>query len=516
MLRRLPAVLLGVCIAALWGGLAPDPALAHGFGQRYDLPVPLWLYITGAGAAVALSFAVIGVFMGGARELHGYPRLNLLRWRARARSGPPRSPPDGQGGFGGCSLSLVVAAGLIGDRAPASNLAPTLVWVIWWVGLAYVSALVGDVWGLLNPWKAVFGWAEGLYRRIDSEGELSFHHRYPPGLGVWPGVLLLAAFAWVELVYADSAAPLRIAQMAGVYSVLTWGGMLLFGREQWVRHAEVFSLAFGLLARFAPTEVRVTDTTVCGECQTECRDLDGQCIGCCDCYARAPAEARELNLRPFAAGLLRNEAVSPSLMVFVLLLLSTVTFDGFTATPLWSDIVILLFDVVPNPTAIGTLGLLVFPVLFIGVYLAVTALMAAAGGRRLPAGDMARAFVFSLVPIALAYHLAHFLSFLLIQGQLIIPLASDPFGFGWNVLGTAAYQVNIGIVDARFAWFTAVAAIVAGHIIAVYLAHVIAVRTLRDRRMALRSQYPMLVLMVGYTMVSLWILAQPIVEAPAG
>ena len=129
---------------------------------------------------------------------------------------------------------------------------------------------------------------------------------------------------------------------------------------------------------------------------------------------------------------------------------------------------------------------------------------------------MARAFVFSLVPIALAYHLAHFLSFLLIQGQLIIPLASDPFGFGWNVLGTAGYQVNIGIVDARFAWFTAVAAIVAGHIIAVYLAHVIAIRTLRDRPLTLRSQYPMLGLMVGYTMVSLWILAQPIVEAPAG
>ena len=301
MLRRLPAVLLGVCIAALWGGLAPDPALAHGFGQRYDLPVPLWLYITGAGAAVALSFAVIGVFMGGARELHGYPRLNLLRWRVvRAAVHPAVLLTARVASV--LLLVLVVAAGLIGDQAPASNLAPILVWVIWWVGLAYVSALVGDVWGLLNPWKAVFGWAEGLYRRIDSEGELSFHHRYPPGLDVWPGVLLLAAFAWVELVYADSAAPLRIAQMAGVYSVLTWGGMLLFGREQWVRHAEVFSLAFGLLARFAPTEVRVTDTTVCGDCRAECRDLDGQCIGCCDCYERAPAEARELNLRPLRHG----------------------------------------------------------------------------------------------------------------------------------------------------------------------------------------------------------------------
>jgi hypothetical protein len=141
------------------------------------------------------------------------------------------------------------------------------------------------------------------------------------------------------------------------------------------------------------------------------------------------------------------------------------------------------------------------------------ALTAMASGRRLPVGDMARAFVYSLVPIALAYHLAHYLSFLLIQGQLIIPLASDPFGwFGWNLFGTRGYTVNIAIINARYAWFIAVAAIVMGHIIAVYLAHTIALRTLGERKPALYSQYPMLVLMVGYTMISLWVLAQPLVE----
>jgi hypothetical protein len=155
--------------------------------------------------------------------------------------------------------------------------------------------------------------------------------------------------------------------------------------------------------------------------------------------------------------------------------------------------------------------------LFITVYLGFSALMAAASGNRLSISDMARAFVYSLVPIALAYHLAHFLSFLLIQGQLIIPLASDPFGFEWDLFGTADYRINIAIVNARFAWFTAVGAIVVGHIIAVYLAHTIALRTLREHQPALRSQYPMLGLMVGYTMVSLWIIAQPIVEtAPKG
>ena len=119
-------------------------------------------------------------------------------------------------------------------------------------------------------------------------------------------------------------------------------------------------------------------------------------------------------------------------------------------------------------------------------------------------------FVLSLVPIAIGYHAAHYFSFLFIQGQRIIPLLSDPFGIGWHLWGTAAYKVDIGVVGARTTWYASIAAIVIGHICAVYLAHVTALRALDNRFAAVRSQYPMLVLMVGYTMVSLWIIAQPI------
>jgi hypothetical protein len=130
---------------------------------------------------------------------------------------------------------------------------------------------------------------------------------------------------------------------------------------------------------------------------------------------------------------------------------------------------------------------------------------------------IARSFAFTLVPIAIGYHVAHYFTFLLIQGQYIIPLVSDPFGFGWNLFGTAGYRVDIAIVDARFAWWTAVTAILIGHIAAVYLAHVKAMQVLDTRRLALRSQVPLTALMVVYTFVSLSILAEPIVErrAPA-
>ncbi len=158
-----------------------------------------------------------------------------------------------------------------------------------------------------------------------------------------------------------------------------------------------------------------------------------------------------------------------------------------------------------------TLGLLVFPLLFLALFLVTCRLMALAGGGRRGTAQLAGHFVTSLVPIAIAYHLAHYLSFMLINGQLLIPLASDPFGFGWDLFGSADYRADIAVVGARFAWYTALSAIVAGHIIALSLAHAVALRIYGDGWSAMRSQYPMLLLMVGYTVAGLWILAQPLV-----
>jgi hypothetical protein len=127
-------------------------------------------------------------------------------------------------------------------------------------------------------------------------------------------------------------------------------------------------------------------------------------------------------------------------------------------------------------------------------------------------------FVLTLVPIGIAYHLAHYHSLLLVGGQYAIPLLSDPLGYGWDLFGTALYRVDFSVVDAASIWYLSVGAIVIGHVVAVYLAHVMALRVYGDATTALRSQVPMLVLMVVYTMSSLWILSQPIVKpgGPAG
>lgn len=517
-------------LAVLAASNLPGTTFAHGFAQRYDLPVPLGLYLAAAAAAVAFSFVVVAFFVRGQRTVARYPRFDLLTTApGRALAGPWLVEPLRL--FAVAFLVLVVIAGFIGHENPYKNLAPTAVWVIWWVGMAYCCGLLGNFWAVVNPWNAVYRWLEMAWDFLVPGKAFGLGLRWPGWLGSWPAVVLFVWFVWAELMWPESDHPAQLARAALTYSLITWAGMFAFGRHAWLRGGEAFSLVFGFLARFSPTEVRVTDPEIRAGCSSRrCGGKDG-CVDCLECYERAAPGGRELNLRPWAVGLLTHQPLGVSAVAFVLVMLASVTFDGLLATPLWSNIagwmlyspvlrplILVLQDVTGHAVAaIGTVALVVFLLAFQALYWLFCALMRSVTPARARHGQGLRAvaglFVLSLVPIALAYHLAHYLSFLLIVGQYMIPLASDPFGFGWDLFGTRLYQVDIGIVDARFVWITSVVAIVTGHIVAVWLAHVMALRAFRDNRAALLSQVPMLLLMVGYTVLSLWILAQPVVEA---
>jgi hypothetical protein len=508
----------------------PGGLFAHGFAQRYDLPVPLGLYLGGAAAAVALSFLVIAFFIRGERVIDSYPRLKLLE--------------NPLGRFIASSFLvqllqfisvvffvLVIVAGYIGHENPFKNIAPTAIWVIWWVGFAYISGLAGDLWAVVNPWSTVYGWAERLWQALFPSTRFGLTLPWPGWLGRWPAVLLFAWFVWAELIWPESDKPASLARAALTYSIISWLGMFAFGRYRWLRSGEAFTVVFGFLARFAPSEFRVTDNAVCAACGADhCCDRFAGCVNCLECFEKTAKDRREWNLRPWAVGLLTARPLSTSSMVFVLLMLSSVTFDGLLATPLWGDLsrwmiysetmrplIIALQDITGNAiAAVGTIALAVFLLVFQLLYLLFSALMyfsvPVANRAGTSVRQVAGLFVLSLIPIALAYHLAHYLSYLVLVGQYIIPLASDPFGMGWDLFGTSLYTVDISIVNARMVWYTSVIAIVTGHIIAVWLAHIMALRTFHSNRAALLSQIPMLLLMVGYTMLSLWILAQPVVE----
>lgn len=525
MIRSIALSILGVLCAV-------SPAQAHAFAQRYDLPIPLWLYVIGAGTTVAVSFLVVGIFLKKDGLGHNSHRLELLN-TIIGRCVAHRYVVALLRLLSVALFILLIAAGLFGEQKLADhNILPTTIWVIWWVGLAFISALVGDLWSLLNPWRIVAEWVSAVIGGNRGSRPLPAH------ASAWPAVAAFIGFSWAELVWTDRAVPASLASAIIIYSAATWVGMYYAGIESWLRRGEAFSVLFGLFARFAPLEIQVTRKAPCTACGNDtCRaNQTDTCVNCAACFRLSSPENRRIGLRPYAVGLLTNVLPPVSLMAFVLLILATVSFDGFADTPAWRAIfdaalAVPFISALPNAlglnNALGimtTAGIILSPLIFFAIYMAFCAVIAElvknAGASQIAGAptqwsalSIGRVFIFTLVPIAIAYHLAHFLSLFLIFGQQIIPLVSDPFGYGWDLFGTADYQVDIAIVGARFAWIAAVIAIVIGHIAAVYLAHVMALRAFGERTVAIRSQYPMLVLMVGYTMISLWILAQPIVEA---
>jgi len=485
------AAILGVVIQA-------GPAQAHAFGARYDLPLPLEFYLAGAAAAVALSFVVMALFFRAPPGNTDRPSLD------QHGSLPIRIHPIAVYVLQIASVGLfllVIAAGFFGTQEPSANIGPTFIWIIWWVGLAYLVALVGDLWPAINPWSIIYSWIERLAALARPGSRPRRHLHYPSWLGAWPAAFLFGVFAWFELVDETAQIPRTLAIAILFYSGVTWAGMAAFGRTVWLANGEAFSLFFKTFGRFAPVG------------------------GLPD---HPDSRRQRWYLRPYASALIVDEPCKLSMTAFVIVMLATVTFDGFKETPLWGDLLQWIASApVFNPgirvlhdlgfnvqVAIETAVLAGFPLMFLLVYLGFSWLTKLASGDRRPVIEIAGLFVFSLVPIAIAYHLAHYLSYLLIGGQFLIPLASDPFGAGWNLFGTVGYRANIGIIDAKFVWYTSVFAIVIGHVVAVGVAHSVSIRVMASVGNAIRSQFPMLILMVAYTTASLWILAQPIVGGP--
>ena len=485
--KRIPTIVAALIGSPFWA----NSVSAHGFAFRYDLPLPLNLYLIGAGAAVCFSFVVMAYALQTRTIFNSY-RVSLSRFT------PPTNVSRGALiviRFVSISLLfLIIISGFFGNQNPLKNLAPVTVWVIWWVGFVYITALISNTWPVVNPWSSIFQIVEQL------SGVSFGKTRYPEWLGVWPAFVLLILFAWIELVWSGSEQPRLLAILIVIYSVLCWTGMAVYGRQTWLQRGEVFSITFAIFGRFSPMETS--------------RSQGGP------------------YLRPYGIGLLSHQPPSVSLTAFVLAMLATVTFDGFMETPIWLQMktgVLSTASLVPSllivrgifgnlDSVLETIGLMSAPVAFLSVYLMtcwmISRIDSVRRNRNSPSITTimaARWFVLSLVPIAIAYHLAHYLSYFLIAGQLFIPLLSDPLGLGWNLFNTAGHRLNIGIINAKTVWHVSIAVIVLGHVIAVYLAHATALRVLEDRSRALVSQLPMIALMVGYTSFSLWILAQPIV-----
>ena len=454
----------------------------HGFGRRYDLPAPLFWYLFAAAGVVVISFVLVVAFAGeqvGDRAVK-YPRRPVRFLLRLARSPWPRAA----GGIVGVvALLTIFITGLFGSSNSAFSPAEYLTWIYFWAGLVILSGVVGNLWYLLNPWAATYD-VVTRFVRLGPVWRL-------PNVGVWPAAVAYFSFACLELTTGMANQPRVVALTALAYTAVTLAGMILFGRDEWLEHCEAFSVLFGIISKFGPIEAERAEDGVFAV----------------------------VYLRPWGVGLVQPGPTGWDRVFFVILMLSTLAFDGIVATPAWQD-----FNVTLEPIwmpmgpwgffFVRTLGLTLLTIAFLLVFVAFIELVIYFGSRKVDFVITATGFALTLVPIALVYNAAHNYSYVVVQSQALIPLLNDPLGEGWHLWPAVANLTpSFALAQASTVWFAQVVLIVLGHMIAVYLAHLRAGERFRTAHRALLSQYPMLALMVIYTMTSLLILAQQTTKA---
>jgi hypothetical protein len=456
------------------------PLLAHALVGKQDLPIPEWLFAWGAALVLIVSFAVLSVAWKQAR-------LQEEGWRPLSArlSGVVVNPVTEAlcGLIGVVLLVATIYAGFEGTSDPSRNLAVTFVFVTFWLGLIALSVLFGDVFRAFNPWRAIARAFAGVFHLVARQTPPA-PLAYPERLGRLPAVIGLIAFVWLELVYPSAVGiglrPETVAIAALVYTAVTFIGMALFGIDRWLERGETFSVYFRMFSTLSVFEA-----------------IEGR-----------PGRRR------FLSGTVEWGAI-PASLALVLVSIGTTSYDGAQEgaleTPIRETFDVIHeigFGVTTAARLNGSLWLaIVIGAVFALYFLGIRGMHTVSGSP--PVRDLARAFAGTLIPIALAYLVAHYFSLFVYQEQAQFTyLLSDPLGDGSDLFGTAGGGIDYGAISANGVWYTQVAALVIGHVAALTLAHDRALAIYDDVRRATRSQYWMLAVMVTFTCLGLYLLSQ--------
>jgi hypothetical protein len=454
-LRRL-AGRVGAGVVALLATAALAPTAVLGHALNPTYTSRLPLAVYLTGAAITVGLSFAFVL---ARD---------VRARPPAVHATPHLPPALLRGtlraIGLLGWLWIMAQGILGGSS-AGSVAPLFLWVYGWVGLAIVSAFVGPAWHFLDPFSTLYDAGAWLLRRAGVSRWTPAD--YPSRLGRWPACVVFAAFVWLELVDAGGGAATLFIVLIG-YTAFTLAMMAQFGRDTWRANGEAFTAWFRLLGRLAAYELV---------------DEDGR-----------------VRRRPFAAGLLER-GWSTADAALAALGVGSILYDGLSQTQIWFD----LFGApgIAGATLLlaGWLGLLVAAAMLLTRYVGVEATGA------------------GLLPIAVGYLIAHYLTYLLIDGQGIVVAISDPFQRGWDLFGTAFHEPTGAWLPPGLVWTVQLAAVVGGHMLGAWAGHVNAAAhgpAGLDARGLTRREIPLAVVMVALTTLTLWSLGQAIVvETPA-
>lgn len=441
--------------------LMPLAAHAHVSEQGFVLLLPTGVYIVAGVTAVALTvMALFAVTGDGVRALFAVRRF------------APRVPQRALHLLSLCATGVLfglIYLGVYGPRDPLSNLMPLGFWSVGWIGMVSLTAVFGNLWTAFNPWS-------GLHALI---GPRAAKFALPATLGNWPATLLLVGFAAFLLADIAPDDPTRLARFVGLYWLITMIGILICGTA-WLRHAELGHAIFDAFSRLAP--VRLSAPAGIG------------------------GPGWQVIERPAQTGA----------GVFALTLLAVGSFDGLNETFWWLGLIGVNPLEFPGRSAvvgITLVGLFATVILLIASF-AITIWL----GLRISRSDVAFRIAFStlalcVLPIALVYHMAHYLTSLLVSAQYTLAALSDPLGTGADILGIEPFRVTTGFFNSidtvRVIWITQAGLVVFGHVWSVFLAHRIALNLFGTTLRAAFATLPLSLFMIAYTFLGLWLLAAP-------
>lgn len=477
--------------------LIPPVVSAHVSGRGLILLLPTNLFIAGGAAVVAASFALLTLVpIKRIVSLSNHRgKVIVLKWSWAGKWVSVASL---------AFFSFLILTGFYGARDPLRNPAPLFIWSFWWPGMTFASTILGDVWSFLNPWTGICELiAESrVFRRKTIRPPL----KYPEKLGYIPAIIALMLFAWVELVYPSPTDPEILSTLAVVYLVYIFAGIALFGKVAWLEHCEAFTVFFKMVSWISPISVSEPYSH---------RDVAAVSDGGVFSGRRASKVVISLP----TANLTRKRRLSLSHTLFILLALSTVSFDGFSRTFTWLSFI----GVNPLDYPGRTLLVPMNSLSLLGAFLAMAIAYALANTlakllvfRTHSLSAIMGMFIPSIIPIALGYHIAHYFPFFLNDIQMVYASFSDPFGLGWNLLGVSGPPAIPSFLkdpyQVYYLYYVQVGLIVLVHVLAVYVSHVIALREVNSVRKAMISQVPMTLLMVAYTIFGLWLLSSPSID----
>lgn len=455
--------------------------LAHALVSRKDLPIPAWLFAWAASIVLIASFFALSAAWRKPQFEDERRRPLGERLSAILTSLPVQVVCGAISVF---LLGFAIYAGLHGTEAPDRNFALTFLFVTCWLGFPFFSAILGDVFRPFNPWRAVGRAAGGAFTAL--AGQRPAHLPYPERLGRWPAAIGLLATVWLEVVYGASGgvavglSPHAAGLAALLYSVYTLAMMIVFGTEEWCERGEIFSVYFGMFGRLGIFGSR-----------------DGRL------YRR----------RPFSAT--THWATIPGSAAVVVASIASTSFDG-AQEGAFKDSIESLFEWFANRGMELTSALRLTDTIFMLLTFAGVGLvyqLGVRGMRTVPGAPSFKAlrtgFAHTLIPIALAYLVAHYFSLFFFQEQAQFTyILSDPLGTGHtDLFGTVNGLVDYKALSANMIWYVQVAALVIGHVIGLMLAHDRALVYWPDYRKATASQYWMLAVMVAFTCFGLYLLS---------